>query len=208
MIEFLQPSEPSPITVRKSCALNPEKNLEVIIWTRRKQIWQLSRSFFSTNSQKCLENLFWKRIRQTIRKEFWQTCSKLPAQNPKIFCKSPKILVGSVHLDTFNAALETLVKLFTQSQKKVYSKNGTSFKHFFRHITPAYSWNGTLASLTKPFLQSPKIMPAHSKNFLNILFLWTSTMQVPQSTGNFNSNTAFFEKIHSRMWFRTSDLQF
>ena len=53
-----------------------------------------------------------------------------------------KILFGIFHLDTFNAALETLVNSFTQSQKKVYTKNGTSFKFFLSNYSNVpVEWN-------------------------------------------------------------------
>ena len=51
-------------------------------------------------------------------------------------------------------------------------------------------------------------MPAYSEIFFNNLFLWTSTMQVPQFTGHFNSNTAFFNEKWSIMWYRTCKWQF
>ena len=71
--------------------------------------------FFSTNSQKCSKNHFWTTFRQTSGKDFWQTCSKLLARNPKVFCEKSKTFFQKVHLDTFNAVLKTLGKPSTQS---------------------------------------------------------------------------------------------
>ena len=105
--------------------LNQSKSERTGMWFWKKVLkWQFgqvesnfdrSPVIFSTNSQKCSKNYFWKIFRRTIWKEFWQTCSKPSAQNPKFFFARSKTFFGSVHLDTFNAALESLVEPFTQS---------------------------------------------------------------------------------------------
>ena len=88
---------------------------KVIIWTRRKQFWQLSRTFFG-QTRKSVQKTFSEQrfVRQVERifdkpvQNFLLTIRTSSAQKWKTF-------FGKVHLVTFNAVLKSPGKLFTQS---------------------------------------------------------------------------------------------
>ena len=137
---------------------------------------------------------FRKRFRPTIRKEVWQICSKLPAQDPKFLCGTPSFFSELFFLMRSMPLLKHLRNRLLKVRKEFVQRTEPLSTIFLSNYSNVLvEWNFGIPY--KTVSAKPERYARTFQEHLNILFVWTSTMQGPQSTGNFNSNTTFWKKL-------------
>ena len=181
------------------------KILKVIKWTRRKQFWQISRSFLA-KTRKSVQNTISERFVRQVEKSFDKPTRnfllgtrKSSAQSQKLF---RQVFASIRSIQSMKHSANRSFKV----RQKFIQRTVILWKIFLLNYSNVLvEWN--LGTPTKNFSSRPKNMPAHSKNFLQKMFIRTSRIQNPQSTANLIQTLLFLKKL-SRMWYRTCNLQF